>query len=81
MRTLVTYLLQRMKEPSTWRGLILVATSAGVFVSSALAEDIIAVGVGVAGILGVVLPDALDGNRAAEKNRQSAQDIAKSLRV
>jgi hypothetical protein len=79
MRPFLAYLLHRLKEPSTWRGLILVATSAGVLVSSAMAEDIIAVGVGLAGILGAVLPDALDGNQAAEKNRQSAHDIAKNL--
>lgn len=79
MRPFVAYLIRRMREPSTWRGLILAATSAGVLISSAVAEDIIAVGVGLAGILGAVLPDALDGNKAAEKNRQSAIEIAKNL--
>lgn len=57
----------------------MVATSAGVFISSAMAEDIIAAGVGIAGLVGALLPDALDGNRAAAKNRESAREIVKSI--
>ena len=57
----------------------MVATSAGVFISSAMAEDIIATGVGIAGLFGALLPDALDGNRAAAENRESAREIVKSI--
>lgn len=79
MSTFVAYIARRLKEPSTWRGLIMVATSAGVFISSAMAEDIIAVGVGLAGIVGALLPDALDGNKSAEENRQTAREIIRSI--
>lgn len=51
------YLLARMKEASTYRGIVLVLTAAGVGISPAMAEAIIAAGVGVAGLLGVVMPD------------------------
>lgn len=80
MKTFMAYVLRRMREPSTWRGLILVATSAGVFVSSALAEDIVAVGIGIAGILGAVFPDAVSGgNQAAENNRRMAREIVQKI--
>ena len=35
------YILARAKEPSTWRGLILVLTAAGVPIAPAMAESII----------------------------------------
>lgn len=48
------YIIDRLKEPSTWRGLILILSSLGVGIQPELAEGIIAVGVGAAGVVGVV---------------------------
>lgn len=51
------YLLERLKEPSTWRGIILLLTAAGVPIAPAMAESIITVGLAIAGLIGVVTPD------------------------
>lgn len=62
------YLLQRAKEPSTWRGIILILTSVGVGIDPALADSIIAAGIGLAGIIGVVSADKKPDN--TETNQQ-----------
>ena len=51
------YLLERMKEASTWRGIIYVLTAAGVPVAPAMAEQIIAAGMAVAGVIGILSKD------------------------
>ena len=50
---MITYLLERAKEPSSWRGAVLLATAAGVGVTPELANAIISVGVSLAGLLGI----------------------------
>lgn len=52
------YILERAKEPSTWRGLILVLTAIGVPMAPAMAEAIVSAGLAVAGLIGVLTPDA-----------------------
>ena len=52
------YLLDRMKEPSTWRGLILVVTSFGIKLSPDQIEAITFTGLLLAGFLGAALPDS-----------------------
>ena len=52
------YLIQRLKEASTWRGIILVATAAGAHWSPASQETVITVGVGLAGVIGALIPDS-----------------------
>jgi len=51
------YILNRAKEPSTWRGFILLLTAVGVPVAPAMAEAIISIGLALAGLLGVVTAD------------------------
>ena len=51
------YILERAKEPSTWRGLILVLTAVGIPVAPALSEAIVTLGLGLAGLVGVVSAD------------------------
>ena len=51
------YLLARAKEPSSWRGLILLLTAAGVPIAPGMAEAIITIGLAVAGAIGVAAPD------------------------
>ena len=51
------WILERLKEPSTWRGIILFATACGVPVAPALGDQIITVGIGLAGLVGIVTKD------------------------
>lgn len=52
-----SYILERAKEPSTWRGIILFLTAIGVPIAPALADSIITAGLGLAGLVGVVTAD------------------------
>lgn len=51
------YILARLKEPSSWRGVVLLLTSLGITLSPEQAEAIIAIGMAVAGAVGVFAPD------------------------
>ena len=51
------YIIDRLKEPSSWRGLVMIATAFGVSVNPELLSSIIAAGTGLAGIIGVVFKD------------------------
>lgn len=51
------YLLDRMKEPSTWRGLVLVVTSCGIALKPDQIEAISFIGLFIAGLLGAATPD------------------------
>jgi len=51
------YIVERLSEPSTWRGLILILTSFGIGISPDLVAPIIAAGTGIAGLVGVVSSD------------------------
>ena len=48
------YILERAKEPSSWRGLALLATSLGLNLAPELMNSIISTGIAVAGLIGVV---------------------------
>jgi hypothetical protein len=50
-------LLQRMQEPSTWRGLVMIVTSLGIAINPALIAPLIAAGTGIAGLVGVFAAD------------------------
>ena len=51
------YILERLKEPSSWRGLVLIATAFGVTLNPDLVSSIIAVGTGLAGVIGFAFKD------------------------
>lgn len=51
------WLLARLREPSTWRGLVWLATMAGLSLRPDQAEAIVAAGMALAGLLGVFLSD------------------------
>lgn len=53
-----TYILARAKEPSTWRGVILLLTAIGVPIAPAMADAIVSAGLAIAGLIGVIAPDA-----------------------
>lgn len=51
------YILARLKEPSSWRGLVMLASAFGITVNPELMPSIIAAGTGLAGVIGVVFKD------------------------
>jgi len=51
------WLLARLREPSTWRGLVWLATVAGLSLRPDQAEAIVLAGMAMAGLLGVFLND------------------------
>lgn len=55
--TILNWLLRRLREPSTWRGIIWLATVAGLSLRPDQAEAIVAAGMALAGLLGVFLSD------------------------
>lgn len=54
----MTYVLARLKEASTWRGIALLLTAFGVQVAPDVQEAVISVGIAVAGAVGVLFPDS-----------------------
>ena len=52
-----SYILARMKEPSTWRGLTLLLTALGIPLAPGVSDAIIAAGLGIAGLIGALTPD------------------------
>ncbi len=55
-----TYIFNRLKERSTWLGIIALATACGVTIESLLAEQIIAAGMALAGIVSIMTKDGTD---------------------
>jgi hypothetical protein len=55
------YIVERLKEQSTWRGLVLLATAAGIPVAPAQAEAIIAVGMAIVGAINVFSAEKISG--------------------
>lgn len=54
----MNYVVARLKEASTWRGLIFIATAFGLQLAPAMQEAIVTAGIGLAGVAGAVLPDS-----------------------
>ncbi len=54
----MNWLLTRLREPSTWRGLIWLLAALGVSIRPELWDSITAVGMAVAGLLGILLSEA-----------------------
>ena len=53
MRTLFDYIIARLQESSSWRGLILLISSAGITIEPDKSAAIIAAGLGVVGLINV----------------------------
>ncbi len=47
----VTWMLERLKEPSTYMGIVAMLSAAGIFVDPQLTQNITAAGVGVTGVI------------------------------
>ena len=57
MKINIAFIRARAKEASTWRGLILVLTAFGVEVSPEMSEEIVKLGLALAGVIGLVTKD------------------------
>lgn len=51
------YMVQRLKEPTTWQGIVTIVTGFGVAISPELSASIVAVGVAAFGIVSVVIKE------------------------
>jgi len=58
MKRLLSSLAVSLSQPSAWRGLIFIASSIGLVVQPELQNAIVAAGMALAGLVGVVVPDA-----------------------
>lgn len=52
------YLLARLSEPSSWRGLTWIATAAGIGVAPELMNHIVVAGSALAGLIGFLFKDS-----------------------
>ena len=59
--SLKSYLFARLKEASTYRGIIIVITAFGVSLSQEQSQAILTIGLGIAGLFGALSPDG-DGD-------------------
>lgn len=57
-----TYLISRLREPSTWRGIVMILTAAGVQIQPQMIEVIVSCGMALAGLIGVATADKTDEN-------------------
>lgn len=48
------WVVARLKEPSTWRGIVWLATTLGVSLKPEVWEQVVAVGMAVAGLIGIL---------------------------
>ena len=51
------FILERGKEPSSWRGLVAILTAAGIALDPAEADAIVMFGLAVIGVIGAFFPD------------------------
>lgn len=68
-KQVITYLLERLQEPSTIRGIVLVASAVGAHFSEELQSGIIEIGLIIAGLIAVLTPDSMT-TKKVEPNRQ-----------
>lgn len=51
------YLLERISEPSTWRGLMMLATGFGIALSPETIEQVVIAGTAMTGLIGMFTTD------------------------
>ena len=70
----MNWLLNRLSEPSTWRGLVWLATAAGLSLRPDQAEAIGIAGMALAGLLGAFLADTPNAPTESQPPRNPAAD-------
>lgn len=51
------FLIARLSEASTYRGIVLALTGLGVYVQPEVAAAVTSIGLGAAGLIGILFPD------------------------
>ena len=54
MKKAAKWIIDQLKQPSTWRGITMLATSLGIAVNPELMEQIVVAGTAAAGLIGVL---------------------------
>ena len=54
---IIGFIKERSVEPSTWRGLVNILTAAGIVIEPSFVEPIIALGLGLSGLIGALTKD------------------------
>lgn len=57
MKNLFKLIVNQLRQPSTWRGIVMAMTSIGIAVRPELMEQIVIAGTGVAGVIGIFVAD------------------------
>lgn len=57
MSNILSMLITRLKEPSTWAGIGTLITGVGIAIAPELWQAITAIGLGVGGLLAVLIPE------------------------
>lgn len=57
MKPSLRFLLARLSEPTTWKGIMLILTATGVTLRPELQAAIVATGLALTGLIGVITPD------------------------
>lgn len=70
---MLDYILDRLQEPSTWRGIVLLLTALGVSFSPDAQEAIISVGLSIAGLIGILTKDQKTPPAPTEKEIEAVQ--------
>jgi len=70
MNAAITYIIERLKEPSTWRGIIWLVTAVGFALSEEEKQAIATAGMTLVGLIGVF---------TEEKNKSPSQEEMKTL--
>jgi len=58
-KLILQYILDRAKEPSTWKGLAVVATSTGIAITPDQMNAVISIGLAVAGFIDVITKEKM----------------------
>lgn len=58
---MIAYIIDRLKEASTWRGIIGLITAAGVTISPEQIDKIVAAGLAIMGVIGMLFRDGKTG--------------------
>ena len=54
------YILARLKEPSTWRGIFMFLTGVGISIEPAMYAQITTIGISIVGLIGILTKDKKD---------------------
>jgi hypothetical protein len=73
LQKILNYALFQLTQASTLRGLVLLVTAVGVKLEPQMVEAIVSTGLGVAGLIGILLPDHLRKGKAISDEIRKGQ--------